>query len=80
MGFDDLRQQSLAVQEQQYAAPPQSLMDRMPLFKDLKPKERFIIALFIFCGSPWYFSWSAFTCGCRWCMSFIARRLDWVSG
>ena len=48
MGFDDLRQQSLAVQEQQYAAAPQSLMDRMPLFKDLKPKERFIIALFIF--------------------------------
>jgi hypothetical protein len=48
MGFDDLRQQSLAVQEQQIAAPPQSLMDRMPLFKDLKPRERFIIALFIF--------------------------------
>ena len=35
MGFDDLRQQSIAVQEQQYAAEPQSLMDRMPLFKDL---------------------------------------------
>ena len=48
MGFDDLRQQSLAVQEQQYTAPPQSLMDRMPLFKDLKPRERFLIALFIF--------------------------------
>ncbi len=48
MGFDDLRQHSLAVQEQQNAAAPQSLMDRMPLFKDLKPRERFIIALFIF--------------------------------
>jgi hypothetical protein len=48
MGFDDLRQQSLAVQEQHYAAESPSLMDRMPLFKDLKPKERFIIALFIF--------------------------------
>jgi hypothetical protein len=47
MGFDDLRQQSIAVQEQQNAAAP-SLMDRMPLFKDLKPRERFIIALFIF--------------------------------
>ena len=47
MGFDDLRQQSIAVQEQQNAAP-QSLMDRMPLFKDLKPRERFIVALFIF--------------------------------
>ena len=47
MGFDDLRQQSIAVQEQQSAAP-QSLMDRMPLFKDLKPRERFIVALFIF--------------------------------
>ena len=48
MGYDDLRQQSLAVQEQQQAAAPQSLMDRTPLFKDLKPRERFIIALFIF--------------------------------
>ena len=47
MGFDDLRQQSIAVQEHQNAAP-QSLMDRMPLFKDLKPRERFIVALFIF--------------------------------
>jgi hypothetical protein len=48
MGFDDLRQQSLAAQEQQQVAAPQSVMDRMPLFKDLKPRERFIIALFIF--------------------------------
>ena len=48
MGFDDLRQQSLAVQEQQYAAAPPSLMGRMPLFKDLKPRERFIVALFLF--------------------------------
>ena len=48
MGFDDLRQQSIAVQEQQYTAEPQSLMDRMPLFKDLKPRERFMVALFIF--------------------------------
>ena len=48
MGLDDLRQQSLAVQEQQYAAAPPSLMDRMPLFKDLKPRERFMIALFMF--------------------------------
>ena len=48
MGLDDLRQQSLAVQEQQYAAAPPSLMDRMPLFKDMKPRERFLIALFIF--------------------------------
>lgn len=48
MGFDDLRQQSIAAQEQQEAAASQSLMDRMPLFKDLKPRERFIIALFIF--------------------------------
>ena len=47
MGFDDLRQQSIAVQEQQNATAP-SLMDRTPLFKDLKPRERFIIALFIF--------------------------------
>ena len=48
MGLDDLRQHSLAAQEQQYAAAPQSLMDRMPLFRDLKPRERFIVALFLF--------------------------------
>ncbi|CAG0927415.1 hypothetical protein TFLX_00451 [Thermoflexales bacterium] len=48
MGFDDLRQQSIAVQEQHYVAESQSLMDRMPLFKDLKPRERFVVALFIF--------------------------------
>lgn len=48
MGFDDLRQQSIAVQEQHYATESQSLMDRMPLFKDLKPRERFLVALFIF--------------------------------
>lgn len=48
MGFDDLRQQSIAVQEEQYTAEPQSLMERMPLFKDLKPQERFAIALLIF--------------------------------
>ncbi len=48
MGFDDLRQQSIAMQEQHYTAEPQSLMDRMPLFKDLKPRERFMIALILF--------------------------------
>lgn len=48
MSFDDLRQQSLAVQEQQVTAESPSLMDRMPLFKDLKPRERFVIALLIF--------------------------------
>jgi hypothetical protein len=48
MSFDDLRQQSLAVQEQNYSAESPSLMDRMPLFKDLRPRERFVIALLIF--------------------------------
>ena len=48
MGFDDLRQQSIAVQEEQYSAEPQSLMDRMPLFKDLRPRERLLVAMFIF--------------------------------
>ena len=48
MGLDDLRQQSLAAQEQQSTAAPPSLMDRMPLFKDLKPRERFIVTLFLF--------------------------------
>jgi len=49
MGLDDdLRQQSLTVQEEQYAAEPPAVMDRMPLMKDLKPRERFMVALFIF--------------------------------
>ena len=48
MSFDDLRQQSLAVQEQQAAAEPQSLLDRTPLFKDLDPRQRFVIALLLF--------------------------------
>jgi hypothetical protein len=48
MSLDDLRQQSIAVQEEQVSAEPESLMDRMPLFKDLKPQERFIVALLIF--------------------------------
>ncbi len=48
MGFDDLRQQSIAMQEQHYTAESQSLMDRMPLFKDMKPRERFLIALILF--------------------------------
>jgi hypothetical protein len=49
MGLDDdLRQQSLAVQEEQNAAEPPALMDRMPLMKYLKPRERFMVALFLF--------------------------------
>jgi hypothetical protein len=48
MSLDDLRQQSIAVQEEQATAEPQALMDRMPLFKDLRPRERFIVALLIF--------------------------------
>lgn len=48
MGFDDLRQQSIAVQEQQVTAAPQSLIERMPLFKDLQPQQRFAVALVIF--------------------------------
>ena len=48
MSLDELRQQSIAMQEEQAAVEPQSLMDRMPLFKDLKPQERFMVALLIF--------------------------------
>ena len=48
MSLDDLRQQSIAVQEQQVTAEPQSLIERMPLLKDLKPQERFAVALLIF--------------------------------
>jgi hypothetical protein len=48
MGFDDLRQQSIAVQEQHISAAPPSLIERMPLFKDLQPQQRFAVALLIF--------------------------------
>jgi hypothetical protein len=48
MSLDDLRQQSIAVQEEQEMAEAPSLMDRMPMFKELRPQERFIVALLIF--------------------------------
>ena len=49
MNLDELRQQSMAAQEEQVVTTEQaSLLDRTPLFKDLKPRERFMIALLIF--------------------------------
>ncbi len=49
MSLDELRQQSMAAQEEQVVSTEQaSVLDRMPLFKDLKPRERFTIALLIF--------------------------------
>ena len=48
MNLDELRQQSMAAQEQQAEPEQLSLLDRTPLFKDLKPRERFLIALMIF--------------------------------
>lgn len=48
MNLDELRQQSMAAQEEQAEAEQPSLLDRTPLFKELKPRERFVIALLIF--------------------------------
>ena len=48
MNLDELRQQSMAAQEEQAESEQPSLLDRTPLFKDLKPRERFVIALLIF--------------------------------
>ncbi len=48
MNLDELRQQSMAAQEQQAEPENLSLLERTPLFKDLKPRERFMIALLIF--------------------------------
>ncbi len=48
MNLDELRQQSMAAQEQQPEPEQPSLLDRTPLFKDLQPRERLVIALLIF--------------------------------
>lgn len=46
--FDDLRQSSAAVQEEEEELAHRPLMDRMPVFKDLAPQQRFLVALLIF--------------------------------
>lgn len=47
--FDDLRQSSAAaVQEEEEELTHRPLMERMPVFKDLAPRQRFLVALLIF--------------------------------
>jgi hypothetical protein len=46
--FDDLRQSSAAVQEEEEELARRPLIERMPVFKDLTPQQRFLIALLIF--------------------------------
>ncbi len=48
MNLDELRQQSMAAQEHQAEPEQLSLLDRTPVFKDLQPRERLVIALLIF--------------------------------
>jgi hypothetical protein len=46
--FDDLRQSSAAaVREEEEELAPRPLMERMPVFKDLAPQQRFLVALLI---------------------------------
>jgi hypothetical protein len=45
--FDDLRQSSAAMQEEEEELARRPLMERMPVFKDLTPQQRFLIALLI---------------------------------
>ncbi len=45
--FDDLRQSSAAVHEEEEELARRSLVERMPVFKDLSPQQRFVIALLI---------------------------------
>jgi hypothetical protein len=46
--FDDLRQSSVASQEEEDELARRPLIERMPVFKDLQPQQRLVIALLIF--------------------------------
>ncbi len=46
--FDDLRQSSAAVQEEEDELARRSLIERMPVFKDLTAQQRLIVAVLIF--------------------------------
>jgi hypothetical protein len=57
--FDDLRQQSnSAVPEPEEDIVHESLIERMPLFKQLAPQQRLLIALLLF------FNVVVLGCGC----------------
>jgi hypothetical protein len=46
--FDDLRQSSAAIQEEEEELAHRPLLERMPVFKDLTPQQRLLVALLIF--------------------------------
>ena len=46
--FDDLRQSSAAVQEEEEELTHRPLLERMPVFKNLTPQQRLLVALLIF--------------------------------
>jgi hypothetical protein len=46
--FDDLRQSSAAIHEEEEELAHRSLVERMPVFKDLTPQQRLLVALLIF--------------------------------
>jgi hypothetical protein len=59
--FDDLRQQSnsaLPEKEEEEDTVQESLIERMPLFKQLAPQQRLLIALLLF------FNVVVLGCGC----------------
>ncbi|HZY43570.1 MAG TPA: hypothetical protein VFF70_02375 [Anaerolineae bacterium] len=56
--FDDLRQQSAAPTEEEDEMLHESLIERMPIFKQLTPQQRFFIALLLL------FNVVVLGCGC----------------
>jgi hypothetical protein len=46
--FDDLRQSSVAPQADDEDTVREPLIERMPIFRQLTPQQRFIIALLLF--------------------------------
>ncbi len=59
MSFDDLRQSSIAPEpEEEDDSVPQSLIERMPVFKQMTAQQRFLIAVLLF------FNVVVLGCGC----------------
>lgn len=56
--FDDLRQQSTTAIQEEDDTAHESLIERMPIFKQLTPQQRFLIALLLF------FNVVVLGCGC----------------
>jgi hypothetical protein len=56
--FDDLRQQSATPIQEDDDLTHESLIERMPIFKQMTPQQRFLIALLLF------FNVVVLGCGC----------------